>query len=443
MKTNKIDRRNFLAKSSIGLAGVSAGLMRNSSLNDEYNHKNNQDQAKIKEYRVLGRTGFKVSDIGCGTISISNENVIKAILSGGINFIDTAETYNNGNNELMIGRAIKDFNRSSLFLNTKISVSENDTEESIINRTRKCLERLDTEYLDGLMLWNARSVNATKNEAFHKAIRQLKNEGRVKFCGVSCHGSSYTDDPEETMEQIICKAVDSGQFDVVMFVYNYVQQDMGENILKECTKKNVGTTLMKIDPFGGVLLNVVDFVNNYLKDNKPIPENYQKLYDKIIEKQARAEPFLQKFGYSTDDDLREVAMGFALNHPSVHSALITFRNFTDVTDYLNLSGSRLTEKNVSMIENLKNTCDHLYCRHACGLCENSCPYGVPVNTIMRYNHYFMGQAREKYSVKKYHELSGVNAYKCSDCEGFCEQACPHGVSIQALLTIAHRNLSLV
>lgn len=350
MKTRKINRRDFIAKSSIGLAGVSTGFVSNSNMEDQCNIKNKQEQPKIKEYRILGRTGFKVSDIGCGTISISNENVIKAILSGGINFIDTAETYNNGNNEVMIGRAIKDFNRSSLFLNTKISISENDTEETIINRTRKCLERLDTDYLDGLMLWNARSVNETKNEAFHQAVKQLKNEGRVKFCGISCHGSNFIGDPEETMEQIICKAADSGLFDVVMFVYNYVQTEMGENILKECAKKNIGTTLMKIDPFGGVLLSIVDSVNSYIKDNKPVPENYQKIYDKVLEKQARAEPFLQKFGYSSDDDLREVAVGFALNHPSVHSALITFRNFTDVTDYLNLSGSRLTEKNVSIIE---------------------------------------------------------------------------------------------
>jgi predicted aldo/keto reductase-like oxidoreductase len=442
LKTEKINRRDFIAKSSIGLAGVSTGFISNSSAKDEGNLKNKQEQAKINEYRVLGRTGFKVSDIGCGTISISNENVIKAILSGGINFIDTAETYNNGNNEVMIGKAIKDFNRSSLFINTKISVSDKDTKDSIVLRARKCLERLDTDYLDGLMLWNAKSVDETKNKAFHQAVRQLRNEGRVKFCGISCHGSNFIDDPEETMEQIICKAADSGQFDVVMFVYNYVQKEMGENILKECAKKNIGTTLMKIDPFGGVLLSIVDSVNSYIKDNKPVPENYQRIYDKVLEKQARAEPFLQKFGYSTDDDLRELAVGFVLNHPSVHSALITFRNFTDVNDYINLSGARLTEKNVTMIESLRNACGHLYCRHACGLCENFCPHGVPINTIMRYNHYFIAQAREKYSIKKYHDLPDVNAYKCSVCEGFCEQACPHGVSIKALLSIAHKNLSI-
>jgi predicted aldo/keto reductase-like oxidoreductase len=442
METRKLNRRDFLTKSSIGIVGIGSGLINNTAINKNSCLNRIQEQTRIKEYRTLGRTGFKVSDIGCGTISISNENVLKSILLTGVNFIDTADAYSNGNNEKMIGRAIKDLNRSSIFINTKISISESDDKDSIVLRARRCLERLDTDYLDGLMLWNVKSVNETQNKAFHQAIKQLKSEGRVKFCGVSCHGSNYVDEPKETMEQIIGTAVESGRFDLVMFVYNYVQQKMGENILKACTKKNIGTTLMKTDPFGGYFLNIVELVKNYKRDNKTIPENQQKVYDKILKKQAEAEPFLQKYGYLNNDTFREAAIGFGLNNKSVNSVLITFRNFNDVNDYINLSGSRLTEQNVSMINFLRNSFGNLYCRHACGQCENLCPYEVPINTIMRYNHYFMAQSREKYSIKKYLELSGVKANKCSSCEGFCEQACPHEVSIKALLTIAHQNLSL-
>ncbi len=439
MKTNKLNRRDFLAKSSIGLVG--AGFAQGIYLKGD-DSSESFDETRIKEYRVLGRTGFKVSDIGCGPVNISNENVLREILKAGVNFIDTAEFYSNGNNELMVGRAIKDFNRDSLFINTKIYVSENDTKDSIISRVRKCLERLDTNYLDGLMLWSAKSGKEIKNEIFHQAVDQLKNEGRVKYLGVSCHGASMGNEPEENMEQIIGTAVDDGRFDLVLFVYNYIQQEMGENILKACAQKNIGTTIMKTDPFGGAYLNITELVENYKKEGKAIPENYKAVYDKIIEKQLQAESYLEKYQVQDDNAKREVAVRFVLNHQSAHSVLITFRNFNDIMDYINLSGTRLTEKNVSFIDKLKETYGHLYCRHACGLCESKCPFEIPVNTIMRYNHYFMTQSREKYAIEKYYKLPGNKADRCSDCEGFCQQACPYGVPIHTLLSIAHRNLSL-
>jgi aryl-alcohol dehydrogenase-like predicted oxidoreductase len=250
MKAKQINRRDFLTKSSAGLVGAGAGLISKGNLPEDHHISENAGKPLINEYRVLGRTGFRVSDIGCGPVSISNENVLKAVLDTGVNFIDTAEFYGNGNNELMVGKAIKGFSRSSIFLNTKIGITENDTEESIITRIKKCLERLGTDYLDGLMLWNAGSVKEIKNKAFHNAFSNLKNEGRVKYCGISCHGTSMGTEPEENMEKIIGSAVEDGRFDLVLFVYNYVQQEMGQNILKECAKKNIGTTLMKTDPFG-------------------------------------------------------------------------------------------------------------------------------------------------------------------------------------------------
>lgn len=443
MKTKKINRRDFLAKSSIGLVGIGAGFTKDDNINGNLLFSKNPEQQDIKEYRVLGRTGFKVSDIGCGPVSITNENVLKAALDSGINFIDTAEFYGNGNNELMVGKAIKGFNRSSIFLNTKIGISEKDTKESILVRVQNSLERLDTGYLDGLTLWNAGSAKAVGNKAFHDALIQLKNEGRVKFCGVSCHGSDMGTEPEETMEKIICSAVDDGRFDFVIFVYNYVQQLMGEKILKECAEKNIGTLLMKTDPFGGTYLTILENLKKYSNENKPIPENYRKVYESVIDKQKKAEQFLQNNQLFDINARREAAISFVLNEPSVHSVLISFSTFEDVTNYVALSGSRLKTKNISLINSLRENCTHLYCRHACGLCESKCPYHVPINTIMRYNHYFMAQGREKYAIQKYYELPGSKSDKCLDCEGFCKEACPYGVTIHALLAVAHYNLSIL
>ncbi|MBN2660729.1 MAG: aldo/keto reductase [Tannerellaceae bacterium] len=442
MKAKQIDRRDFLARSSMGLIGAGIGFSNPISTNGKYLIDTNTEEPKIKEYRVLGRTGFKVSDIGCGSIGTSNENVIKAIISGGVNLIDTAESYANGNNERMVGRAIKGFQRKSIFINTKISVPKEETEEGLVLRVKKCLERLDTDYIDGLMIWNASSVSEVKNKVFQKAFQQLKKEGLVKYSGISCHGSNWDEAPGETMEKVVGTATTDGRFDIVMFVHNYVQKEMGEIILKECAKKNIGTLLMKTDPFGGNYLSIVEMVKNYNNEKKPIPEDYQKIYDRIIERQTKAESFLRKDQIFNSNAKREAAISFALSNPLVHSALITFKNFDDVTNYINLSGIRLTEKTLTMINLLKNYFGDMYCRHACNVCEDKCPYNVPVNRIMRYNHYFMAQSREKYAIKKYHDLHGSNAEICMDCEGYCEASCPYSVKIQGLLTIAHHNLSL-
>jgi len=180
MKTKIMNRRDFISKSTVGLVGTSAGLLSGKLASGKQYPFSDPEPGRIKEYRILGRTGFKASDIGCGTMGISNENVLREIIKAGVNFIDTAEAYANGNNELMVGRAIKDEERSSLFISTKISVDQNDTVESLKSRVRKCLERLQTSYIDGLMLWGATSVENIKTGAFHEAFKQLKSEGHVK-----------------------------------------------------------------------------------------------------------------------------------------------------------------------------------------------------------------------------------------------------------------------
>jgi predicted aldo/keto reductase-like oxidoreductase len=442
MRAKRINRRDFFSKSSMGLIAAGIGSTNLKNIVEDYSLFTNEEDPKIKEYRVLGRTGFKVSDIGCGSIGTSNENVIKAIISGGVNLIDTAESYANGNNERMVGRAIKGFQRKSIFINTKIEVPKEETKEGLILRVKKCLERLDTEYIDGLMIWNASSVSEVNNKVFHQAFQQLKKEGLVKYSGISCHGSNWDEAPGETMEKIVGTAVNDGRYDIVMFVHNYVQKERGETILKECAKKNIGVLLMKTDPFGGNYLSIVEMVNNYNNEKKPIPEDYQKIYDRIIERQAKAESFLQKDQAPNAKAKREAAIGFVLNYPSVHSALITFKNFDDVTNYINLSGIRPTDKILTLINSLNEKFGDLYCRHACNLCENKCPNKVSINRIMRYNHYFMTQSREKFAIEKYSNLPGPNAKKCIECKGFCETACPYSVRIQDLLVIAHQNLSI-
>ncbi len=95
-----------------------------------------------------------------------------------------------------------------------------------------------------------------------------------------------------------------------------------------------------------------------------------------------------------------------------------------------------------MLASYESLLGRYYCRHACGICEPSCPYQVPINTIARYGHYFDVQSREKQAIRKYAALSGTKAEPCIECEGHCEAACPHGVPVRTLLTRAHQKLTL-
>jgi len=61
------------------------------------------------------------------------------------------------------------------------------------------------------MLWNPGSAEETRNKEFHKAFNQLREEGRVKFCGVSCHGSEYPGAAKDNMEKIIWGAIEDGR----------------------------------------------------------------------------------------------------------------------------------------------------------------------------------------------------------------------------------------
>lgn len=86
MKLPYLNRRRFLKKSSLGL--LATGLLANNSL-ASVSGDQDEEFPKIKEYRRLGRTGFKVSDLGTGVPY--NEGLPRATLKSGVNLIETSE----------------------------------------------------------------------------------------------------------------------------------------------------------------------------------------------------------------------------------------------------------------------------------------------------------------------------------------------------------------
>lgn len=165
-------------------------------------------------------------------------------------------------------------------------------------------------------------------------------------------------------------------------------------------------------------------------------------FNPAILKADLAEEFVKKYKLENAAEIKSAAIRFCLSNPNVNTACISFQNFDDVKNNIPLSGGRLAQKDKALLAAYRQGLGSLYCRHSCGLCEPECPHKVPVNTIMRYNHYFAAQGREKFAMEKYTELPTAKADLCSTCEGFCEAGCPYGIPIHGLLTLAHQNLTL-
>jgi uncharacterized protein len=444
IQKNEMKRRHFLKNSVLGVVGAGIAVSGDTGYSQETKTQNQPQAqvpqtAKIKAFRTLGRTGFKVSDIGSG--GPRNEAVLNTLLDAGVNYIDTAESYGRGKSEIATGNVIKNRDRKSLFITTKLVMKKDDTKESILKRTGECLARMQTGYVDCLMMHNVPKAEDLKFQPFHDAVKQLKSEGKLRFVGMSNHGSQYGGEGE-SMENVCLAAAADGRFDVMLFVYNFVQDKMGENILKACKEKNIGVTLMKTNPVGGYQEFETE-LEEMKKAKKEIPQNFLDAFATLKERVALAQVFIKKYNLKNPVEIREAAVKFVLGHPDVATVCCSFESFDDVDSYIKLSGTSITSEEKKKLSMFKQGCGSLYCRHACGICESRCPHHVPVNTIMRYNHYFEAQGREKHAMQKYAILPMAKADKCFDCPGFCESACPYEVPVHSLLAFAHRRLTLI
>ncbi len=257
-KKKEISRKEFLRKASAGLAGVGflggdvVGLFRP-----------RKTSAKSSlELRVLGRTGLKVTPVGCGATRTMEPAVIKAALDAGMNFIDTGRTYSNGQNEVMIGKVIKG-KRKDLIIQSKISLRLRGTGEAlhtpeaaktISNQMQRSLDEslkaLGTDYIDIMLLHNETTTDFIDHESVREFFVAQKKKGAIRAFGYSSHTNHVT----------LLKGTNEDTFyDVVMVPYNhkgsYIHSQGGnynewdqaalEVELKKAEKNNIGIVAMK------------------------------------------------------------------------------------------------------------------------------------------------------------------------------------------------------
>ena len=252
-KKTPISRKEFIKKSSAGLLG--AGIIVNKPLYL-------QDAQKRPIINVLGRTGLKISPVGFGASRTQSPALTLAAIDSGINFIDTGRAYANGQNEVMIGKIIKDI-RKDLVIQSKVLIQPGEKGEAlktsdagkkireIMQKSlHESLKALQTDYIDIWLLHRPSSLEMLNHETVWDFFTQAKQEGKIRAWGFSTHSKQV---------EMLKSANKSRFFDVIMISYNhkgmYIHSKYGnhgewdqqvvEAELKIAHKNNIGIIAMK------------------------------------------------------------------------------------------------------------------------------------------------------------------------------------------------------
>lgn len=168
-KKPPLNRRHFLRTTIFGMLGAGMATKGGWARKKEGTRTHSRDikslsPSKIKDYRILGRTGFKVSDLAVG--GVQDEGLIGTMLDAGVNYIDTAESYSG--HHRIVGNAIKGRDRKSIFIASKMLMEKDTSKEGLVKRVRKALQELNTEYIDCMMMHNARKGRNSKNRGISR-----------------------------------------------------------------------------------------------------------------------------------------------------------------------------------------------------------------------------------------------------------------------------------
>ena len=286
-------------------------------------------------YRVLGRTGIKVSEIAFGCVEIGMPygigvkemadmpaekeclKMLRAALDAGINFYDTARLY--GRSENILGRAFRD-QREKVVISTKckhLPASADALKESGLIRDiirtslDESLSALQTDYIDLFMLHNA-AIEILENETVCDTFAQLKKMGVVRAIGVSTYRIEETG-----------KAIDSGIWDSIQLPFNLMDQSQ-HVLFKKADEAGVGIVIRSV-LLKGILSDRGAQLHPELRD----VESHRKLYDELLDDDIPALPML--------------ATKFALSFSNISSVLVGIDREAYLKDALKAADGRYLE----------------------------------------------------------------------------------------------------
>jgi aryl-alcohol dehydrogenase-like predicted oxidoreductase len=206
--------------------------------------------------RILGKTGFEISSISLGTWQVggkwgsvfSEENaatILNAAVDEGVNFIDTADVYSDGESEKAVGRFLK--TRSErIYVASKCGrqiqphVNEGYTPDVLRKYVEDSLKRLQTDTIDLIQLHCPPTQVYYRPEIF-ALFDELKKEGKILNLGVSV----------EKVEEAL-KAIEYDNVTTVQLIFNMFRQRPAELFYSEAKRKNIGV-IVRVPLASGLL----------------------------------------------------------------------------------------------------------------------------------------------------------------------------------------------
>lgn len=238
----KINRRKFLRTGAAGAASIVAATGGAFAM-----FPSGKEPSDII-YRTLGKTGIRVPVVSMGVMRSDNPSLVRACMDNGITHFDTANGYQGGRNEKMLGEIFRDYDRGSFILATKVKPAgmerrtglptDATTVKDFMMKFEESMERLQMDYVDILYLHDVSSPEMANHREITQAMIKLKKEGRVRYLGISTH----TNEPE-----VIDTMVEAGFWDVVLTRYNFTLSylDKLEQSIEKAVEAGIGVVAMK------------------------------------------------------------------------------------------------------------------------------------------------------------------------------------------------------
>lgn len=375
MKKKGVNRRDFLRLSAT--AGAGALLIPDATASTL---KANSVQANEYPVRTLGRTGIKVPIISMGVMRADNPNVVRAAYNSGITHFDTANGYQNGKNEEMLGNFFKDKPRDSFIIATKAKFKDpnvDDFEKEYASMFDTSLSRLQMEYVDIFYVHDLKDPETVKNERVINIVKKFREEGKAKFIGLSMHAQNPA---------VIDAAVEAGIYDVILLSYNFKLNNLKETdeAIERAAKAGIGFVAMKTMTGG--------------------------TEDAEGKKKINAQACLK----------------WVWNNKNITTAIPGFSNFNELDECLAAANNpALTSGEQEYLASLCNQ-EMLYCQQ-CGKCKSECPEKLPIPDIMRAYMYAYGYKNASLSKETLMELD-IAQNACSNCDT-CKVSCISGFDV--------------
>lgn len=196
------------------------------------------------KYRILGKTGFKISEIALGTWQVggkwgeafnheSAEKIINEAIDNEINFIDTADVYSDGLSEASVAKVVKS-RKEKVYIATKCGrkinphISEGYQPYILRKFIEDSLKNMKLDYIDLIQLHCPPTEVYYRPEIF-ELFDKLKEEGKIRHLGVSV----------EKIEEAL-KAIEYPNVTTIQIIFNMFRQRPAELFFKEVQKRNIG-----------------------------------------------------------------------------------------------------------------------------------------------------------------------------------------------------------